>query len=53
LTGKTCESTLRTQGFRTYVVVGEETADFAVFALRWYPKKNLSSEAAGGCWPPT
>jgi hypothetical protein len=28
---KTCESTLRTQGFRTYVVVGEETADFCCF----------------------
>jgi hypothetical protein len=26
---------------------------FAVFVLRWCPKKNLSSEAAGGCWPPT
>ena len=28
LTGKTCESTLRTQGFQTHVVVGEETAEF-------------------------
>jgi hypothetical protein len=28
LTGKTCESTLRTQGFQTHVVVGDETAEF-------------------------
>jgi hypothetical protein len=26
--GKTCESTLRAQGFRTHVVVGEEATNF-------------------------
>jgi hypothetical protein len=26
---------------------------FAFFVLRWCPKKNLSSEVAGGHWPPT
>jgi hypothetical protein len=38
LTGKTCESTLRTQGFRTHVVVGEETADFCCFCTKVVPK---------------
>jgi hypothetical protein len=26
---------------------------FAVFALRWCPKKNLNNEVVGGCWPST
>jgi very-short-patch-repair endonuclease len=34
LTGKTCESTLHTQGFRTHVVVGDETADFCCFCTK-------------------
>jgi very-short-patch-repair endonuclease len=38
LTGKTCESTLRTQGFQTHVVVGEETADFCCFCSKVVPK---------------
>jgi hypothetical protein len=36
--GKTCESTLRTQGFRTHVVVGEETAKFCCFCTKVVPK---------------
>jgi hypothetical protein len=28
LTGNTCESTLRTQGFQTHVVVGDEMTEF-------------------------
>jgi hypothetical protein len=36
--GKTCESTLRTQGFRTHVVVGEETTDFCYFCTKVVPK---------------
>jgi hypothetical protein len=28
LMGRTCESTLHTQGFRTHVVVGDETTEF-------------------------
>jgi hypothetical protein len=56
--GKTCESTLRTQGFRTQVVVGDETADFCCFCTRVelkdvVPRTNLNSEVVvGGCWPP-
>jgi hypothetical protein len=38
LTGKTCESTLHTQGFRTHVVVGEETTDFCCFCSKVVPK---------------
>jgi hypothetical protein len=34
LTGKTCKSTLRTQGFLTHVVVGDETAEFCCFCLK-------------------
>jgi hypothetical protein len=30
-TGKTCESTLRTQGFQTHVVVGDKTAELCCF----------------------
>jgi hypothetical protein len=52
-TGKTCESTLRIQGFRTHIVVGEETTDFCCFFSKVVPKKNLSSKAAGGYCPPT
>jgi very-short-patch-repair endonuclease len=36
--GKTYESTLRTQGFRTHVVVGDETADFCCFCTKVVPK---------------
>jgi hypothetical protein len=36
--GKTCESTLRTQGFRTHAVVGEEKAYFCCFCSKVVPK---------------
>jgi hypothetical protein len=39
-TGKTCESTLRTQGFRTHVVVGEEAANFCCFCSKVVPKEE-------------
>jgi hypothetical protein len=38
LTGKTCESTLRTQGFQTHVVVGEKTTNFCCFCSKVVPK---------------
>ena len=38
--GKTCESTLRTQGFQTYVVGGEETAEFFYFCSKVVPKQE-------------
>jgi hypothetical protein len=38
--GKTCESTLRTQGFQTHVVVGEETSDFCYFSSKVVPKEE-------------
>jgi hypothetical protein len=41
LSGKTCKSTLRTQGFQTHVVVGDETAEFFCFC-----SKVLSKEEA-------
>jgi hypothetical protein len=41
--GKTCESTLRTQGFHTHVVVGEETT-----VQWWYPRRSPSSEVGRG-----
>jgi hypothetical protein len=40
LSGKTCESTLRTQGFRTHVVVGEETTEFCYFCSKVVPKEE-------------
>jgi hypothetical protein len=40
LSGKTCESTLSTQGFQTHVVVGEETAEFFYFCSKVVPKKE-------------
>jgi uncharacterized membrane protein YhiD involved in acid resistance len=40
LTGKTCESTLRTQGFRTHIVVGEEAANFCCFSSKVVPKEE-------------
>jgi hypothetical protein len=40
LSGKTCESTLRTQGFRTRVVVGEETVEFCYFYSKVVPKEE-------------
>jgi hypothetical protein len=40
LSGKTCESTLHTQGFRTHVVVGDETAEFCCFCSKVVPKKE-------------
>jgi hypothetical protein len=36
--GKTCESALRTQGFRPHVVVGGETAEFCCFRTKVVPK---------------
>jgi hypothetical protein len=40
MSGKTCESTLRTQGFRTQVVVGEETTEFCYFCSKVVPKEE-------------
>jgi hypothetical protein len=40
LSGKTCESTLRTQGFWTHVVVGEETIEFCCFYSKVVPKEE-------------
>jgi hypothetical protein len=42
LTGKTCESTLRTQGFQTHVVVGDEIAEFCCFCTKVVPRIFLS-----------
>jgi hypothetical protein len=38
--GKTCESTLRTQGFWTHVVLGDETAEFCYFCSKVVPKQE-------------
>jgi hypothetical protein len=38
--GKTCESTLRTQGFQTHVVVGEEEANFCCFFSKVVPMEE-------------
>jgi hypothetical protein len=40
LTGKTCKSTLRTQGFQTHVVVGDETVEFYCFFSKVVPKQE-------------
>jgi hypothetical protein len=40
LSGKTCESTLHNQGFRTHVVVGDETAEFCCFCSKVVPKQE-------------
>jgi hypothetical protein len=40
LTGKTCKSTLCTQGFRTHVVVGDETMEFCYFCSKVVPKQD-------------
>jgi hypothetical protein len=40
LTGKTCESTVHTQGFQTHVVVGDETAKFCYFCSKVVPKQE-------------
>jgi hypothetical protein len=40
LSGKTCESTLRTQGFQTHDVVGNETAEFCCFCSKVVPKQE-------------
>jgi hypothetical protein len=40
LSGKTCESTLRTQGFQIHVVIGEETAEFCCFCSKVVPKEE-------------
>jgi hypothetical protein len=40
LMGKTCESTLCTQGFQTHVVVGDETAEFCCFCSKVVPKQE-------------
>jgi hypothetical protein len=42
LSGKTCESTLHTQGFRTHVVVGDETAEFCCFCSKVVPKEEAN-----------
>jgi hypothetical protein len=39
--GKTCESILRTQGFQTHVVVGEETTKICCFCSKVVPKEEL------------
>jgi hypothetical protein len=38
--GKTCESTLHTQGFQTHVVVDVETAEFCCFDSKVVPKQE-------------
>jgi hypothetical protein len=38
--GKTCESTLHTQGFQTHVVVGDETVKFYHFCSKVVPKQE-------------
>jgi hypothetical protein len=38
--GKTCESTFRTQGFQNHVVVGDETAKFCCFCSKVVPKQE-------------
>jgi hypothetical protein len=40
LTGKTCESTPRTLGFQTNVVVGDETAEFSCFCSKVVQKQE-------------
>jgi hypothetical protein len=40
LTGKTCESTIRTQGFRTHAIVGDETAELCCFCSKVVPKQE-------------
>jgi hypothetical protein len=47
LLGKTCESTLRTQGFLTHVVVGDETAKFCCFCSKVVPKEEVNQWT---CW---
>jgi hypothetical protein len=37
---KTCESTLRTQGFQTHVVVGDEIGEFWCFCAKVVPKQE-------------
>ena len=44
LSGKTCESTLRTQGFRTHVVVGEEISYFCCFCTKVVPKDMVPKD---------
>jgi hypothetical protein len=55
LSGKTCESTLHTQGFRTHVVVGEEIAQFLLFLFKGGTQGRATTVkvVAGGCLPPT
>jgi hypothetical protein len=52
LLGKTCESTLCTQGFRTHDIVGDETAEFLLFLLKGGAKAGGKSVnlLAGGCF---
>jgi hypothetical protein len=40
LMGKTCESRLRTQGFQTHVVVGDETTKFCCFCSKVVPRQE-------------
>jgi hypothetical protein len=40
LSSKTCKSTLRTHGFQTHVVVGEEPAEFCCFYSKIIPKQE-------------
>jgi hypothetical protein len=40
LMSKTCKSTLRTQGFRTHAVVGNETAEFCCFCSKVVQKQE-------------
>jgi hypothetical protein len=55
LSSKTCESTLRSQGFRTHVVVGEETTEFLFFLLKGGIQGGAPAVKmfVGGCLPPT
>jgi hypothetical protein len=38
--GKTCLSTLRTQGFQTHVIIGDETAEFCCFYSKVVPMQE-------------
>jgi hypothetical protein len=40
LTGKTCKSTLCTQGFLTHIVVGDETTKLCCFCSKLVPKQE-------------
>jgi hypothetical protein len=48
LTGKTYESTLRTQGFRTHVVVGDEMTEFCCFCSKVVQSRRKNTKLIWG-----